>query len=351
MKDNTTEENLDNLLDSLGYDPWMTFTCSFIMPTLSFIGAILCSLSCWIFYRKCFKDQVFFYYKLMCIINIIRLIIGIPFGLLYSPRYIPQMNTFVSTIYQKYCIAVMFFLLHFDDMLQIAILLDRMKIFNSCVNKYLTFRPSSISLVFFFYCLFIGFPVLFSFETKPLGIYDKEQVLYHFEPSEFVKTSFGTFLLDFTHLFLNLLLTTFIGITLNILSIFQYKRYLFKRKQREESYKIKYQSRKWNNRELLSRERNKEMNERNVEKNMFFMALTLCSLLIISRCTIIIGYILFYSYYSFQQTLILILLVYSFITLGPFSSTFIFYFFNKMFRHEFNTHILGRQQRILVIRV
>jgi hypothetical protein len=268
MKNNTTKENLDNLLDSLGYDPWMTFTCSFIIPTLSLTGAILCSLSCWIFYRKCFKDQVFFYYKLLCIINIIRLIIGIPFGLLYSPRYIPQMNTFASATFQKYCIAVMFFLLHFDDMLQIAILLDRMKIFNSCVNKYLTFKARSISLVFFFYCLLIGIPVLFSFETKSFGIYGNDQVLYHFEPSQFTKTSFGSFLLDSTHLFLNILLTTFLGITLNIVSICQYKRYLFKKKQREESYKTKYQSRKWNNRELLLRERLKEINERNVEKNM-----------------------------------------------------------------------------------
>jgi hypothetical protein len=160
--------------------------------------------------------------------------IGIPFGLLYSPRYIPQMNTFASTTFQKYCIAVMFFLLHFDDMLQIAILLDRMKIFNSCVSKYVTFRARSISLAFFFYCLFVGIPVLFAFETKSLGIYGKDQVLYHFEPSEFTKTSLGTFLLDSTHLFLNILLPTFLGITLNIVSICQYKRYLFKRKQREE---------------------------------------------------------------------------------------------------------------------
>lgn len=150
VSNETDEPSLDNLLHLLGFDPWLTFTCSFLLPSLSLIGAILCSLSCWLFYRKCFfKDQVFFYYRLLCFINMVRLIHGIPFGILFSPRYIPQINTYYSTFIQIYCSSICFILSHFDDLLQIAILLDRMKIFNTCMCKYLTFKASSISLAFF----------------------------------------------------------------------------------------------------------------------------------------------------------------------------------------------------------
>ena len=170
--------------------------------------------------------------------------------------------------------------------------------------------------------------MFFSLEIKPFGTFRKEKIFYHYHPSFFARTTFGTFLTNSLHLFLNLFLTTIIGITLNIVSFCQYKRYIFKRKQREDTYQSMHRSQNWSNREILVRKRIKEMNERNVEKNMFFMALTLCSLLIMLRCTILISYILFFFFYSLHQTLISILLIYTILTLGPFSSTFIFYFFS-----------------------
>ena len=141
--------SLDQLLDSLGFELWMTVTTTFVIPAISFIGIVFCSLSVWIFFQKNFKDTVFFYYRLLCIVYIIHLIHNIPCGLLFSPRYFPQVNTYFTSIYFIYYSCVSAFLFHFEETLQMAILLTRMKIFNSFVNQNFTAKPWIISFVLF----------------------------------------------------------------------------------------------------------------------------------------------------------------------------------------------------------
>ncbi len=63
--------SLDQLLDTLGFDSWKTITAIFFVPSFSLIGVFVCSLSLWIFFKKTFKDPVFFYYRLLCIVYII----------------------------------------------------------------------------------------------------------------------------------------------------------------------------------------------------------------------------------------------------------------------------------------
>ena len=146
--------SLDQLLDALGFDLWKSIIATFIIPTTSFLGIIFCSLSAWIFTNKKFHDPVFFYYRLLCIVYIIHLIHNIPRGLLDSPRYFPQMNTYLSSIYLIYCTNVSSFLFHFEETLQMAILLTRMKIYNSFVNRHFSAKPLGHFFSFFSYLFF-----------------------------------------------------------------------------------------------------------------------------------------------------------------------------------------------------
>ena len=107
---------------------WKTITAQFVIPSFGLIGVILCSFSLWIFSRKNFKDPVFFYYRFLCIISIIYFMHTIPFGFLFSPRYFPQMNTYLATLFNIYFSSLTWFLFHFQETLQMAILLTRMKI-------------------------------------------------------------------------------------------------------------------------------------------------------------------------------------------------------------------------------
>jgi hypothetical protein len=72
----------------------------------------------------------------------------------------------------------------------------------------------------------------------------------------------------------------------------------------------------------------KEIKERKVEKNMFYMALTLCSISILSRLVNMLVYVYFFFYRTFEGTLT-VAVVYFFINaFVPTVSIFIFFLFN-----------------------
>ena len=118
---------IDQLLDLLGFDMRKTLVVSFILPSMNLLGTMFCSLSAFIFFRRKFVDPVFYYYRLLCIVYIIHLVHNIPAGLLCSPRYFTQMNSYFTSIYLIYYIFMSSFLFHYEDVLQMAILLTREK--------------------------------------------------------------------------------------------------------------------------------------------------------------------------------------------------------------------------------
>jgi hypothetical protein len=133
-------------------------------------------------------------------------------------------------------------LFHFEDTLQMAILLTRMKIFNSFVRKNVTQKPQLIASSLFLTCLFIDSPVAFALKISSYHYYtDNKQenvnTFYIMTSSDFSSTPYGQLLLAFTSFFLNLLLTLVVGVILNIVSVCQYKLYLRGKKQRDEAYK------------------------------------------------------------------------------------------------------------------
>ena len=114
---NPETPSLNQLVDSLGFDPWKTIIMSFVLPIISFLGLILCSISAWIFFHKRFKDPVFYYYRLLCLVYIIHLMHNIPRGILFSPRYLHNINTYISSLFLMYYSSLSYFLFHFEETL------------------------------------------------------------------------------------------------------------------------------------------------------------------------------------------------------------------------------------------
>ncbi len=121
-------ESLDSLLDSLGFDEWKTVTVSIVLPIINVLGIVFCSLSAFIFFRRVFIDPIFVYYRLLCILYVVHLLLNIPVCIIFSPRYLPDMKTYLSTMYQIFHAILVHFLQHFEGTLQMAILLTRMKL-------------------------------------------------------------------------------------------------------------------------------------------------------------------------------------------------------------------------------
>ena len=139
--------SFDKLLDSLGFNEWVTIVTVFIMFILSLTCLIMCSLSAWIFFQKKFTDPVFIYYRLLCLVYILQLTHGIPLGILYSNRFLLRYFSYYNSIFVIYYHLLAELLFHYEDTLQRAILLTRMKIFNSFVRKHFTQKPQLIALV------------------------------------------------------------------------------------------------------------------------------------------------------------------------------------------------------------
>jgi hypothetical protein len=335
-------KSLDKLLDSLGFEQWKTVTVSIVLPIINILGIVFCSLSAFIFSRRVFIDPIFVYYRLLCIVYVVHLLHNIPASLIFSPRYFPKLNTYLSSMFQIYHAIIVSFLQHFEGTLQMAILLTRMKLYSPFVEKHFSASPRSISLAFFLTCLIIDIPFALAFKVNKFGTYfylDQSNkrlngTFYYLESSDFITSPFGQILFGFTSLFLNLSLLIILGVILNVISIYQYK--LFLKKKRRETERLEMSS--INNKLVISREFEqfdwRERNERNKKKNMFYMALTLCSISILSRLVNVLAYVYFFFYHTFSDTLT-VAVVYFFINaFVPTVSIFIFYSFNKMFRFE-----------------
>jgi hypothetical protein len=224
--------NLDQLLDTLGFTEWKIIVSTFVLPSISLVGIVLCGLSAWIFFQPKFKDPVFYYYRLLCIVYIIHLAHNIPRGLLFTPRYYPQINTYFTTIYLIYFSSISTFLFHFEETLQMGILLMRMKIYMPFVKKHFLASPKILSMSFFLTCLCIDAPLAFVLKIAQLGTYfyfdssnseKKFATFYFFVNSDFSESLYGKFLLAVSYFFLNLILSIIVGVTLNVVSLFKYK--------------------------------------------------------------------------------------------------------------------------------
>ena len=335
--------SFDELLDQLGYEMWQTVVNTFILPLINLVGIGLCSFSLWIFTRSSFEESIFFYYRLLCFILIIHLIHNIPFGILSSPRLFPMMNSYVSSLFGVYYTVASSFLFHFEEVIRMGILLHKMKFFSPFIRKHFQYKPQLVSLAFFLTCLLIDTPLAFSLEPTFFKTYfypdttnnvKQFSSFYITSSSSFSQTTLGRLFFTFTTFFLNMFLSLLVGIILNTFSYFKYKSYSFKRKGVVEELQMSSINNRPTTSKEIEQQRQRERTERTLEKNMLYMALTLCSISILSRLIFMASYIYFFLFYSFSNGRLIALISNLIYTLVPTSSIFVFYMFNQMFCDE-----------------
>ena len=244
----TTEISLERLLDSLGFKSWLTITTTFVLPVINFLGLIFCLASAWVFFQRKFKDQIFFYYRLLTLVYIAHLIHNILFCILYSPRYFYYLDSYWIAVFDIYYDLMSYVLLHYGDVIQICILLTRMKKFNQFLKKYFTLSPKIISLLLVFVCLIIDFSIPFTFKIVSFGDYvysdlngaKKKGSFYFPTTSEFAKSFIGQVIIIITFFGMSHFVCLIVGVTLIVISFIQYRQYLDKKKAEEIELRIKY---------------------------------------------------------------------------------------------------------------
>jgi len=222
-----------------------------------------------------------------------------------------------------------------------------MKLFSPFVKKHFSKSPQLVSFSLFLTCLCINLPFIFAFEVASYGDYsysDPNGVkqtgsFYFLISSEFSRTSFGQILLGVFTFFFDLFLSLIVGIILNISSYIVSKSHVRKRqKEIEELQMSSIHNRPTTSREMVQ-ESQREKIERRIEKNMLFMALTLCSISILSRFLFMIIYVYVIIFNTFSNSILIQVINYFIFTFGRFVSTFVFYLFNKAFRDEMNKRL------------
>ncbi len=214
FNDTTTSSTLppiNVLMAKLGFQPWQAIIMTFILPPINFMSSVLCSFSLWIFFRSSFSDPIYYYYKLLCFINVLNSLHNIPNCFSLWPLYFPWINSYVTSVFSIYYYFLSIFYFHFEDVIQMIILLHKMKVFSPFVRKHFTASPKFISLSLFLTCLCIDVPFIFGFEVWSYGDYyyvDSNGVkrtasFYYLISSEFSQTFFGQILLAVFTFFLN----------------------------------------------------------------------------------------------------------------------------------------------------
>jgi hypothetical protein len=128
-----------------------------------------------IFFQRKFVDSVFFYYRLLCVYYLHSTFLitqHIPRALYTHPGiYHETIHTYYSSIFDMIYGLSTIFLFHFEETLQMAILLTRMKMFSPFVDKYFTAKPQIVSLAFFHTCFLIELPLEFAFKRASFVTY------------------------------------------------------------------------------------------------------------------------------------------------------------------------------------
>jgi len=332
---------LDDLLYSLGFLPISIYICEIILPIVAFIGCILCTLSLWIFFNRKFTATIYWYFRVVTIANLIQLAFAIPYGICFTPKYFPSMNSYSCAIVQCAYIPFGNFTSHFVAILEIAILLERIKIMNPFVKKHFTISPKKMILVTFFACLL--FNSIYALAVIPetggdFFYFDSDgnkrvNTFWFVSTSPLAQSTIGSIVMIVVF-FIKDVLTLITTLILNIISWFELKNYIKKRslliRRRNAIGPIPFES--VNDSTRIS-DAQSETQYSKKKKNLKLI-LIMCLISIVERITIVTAsvYFLFFTDY-------ISILLYAFADLvyvvGPSISFFVFYQFNRDFKREF----------------
>jgi hypothetical protein len=305
---------LDDLLNSIGFLPSIIYMYQIILPIVAFIGCIFCTLSLWIFFKKKFSASIYWYFRVITIDNLIQLLFAIPYGICITPKYFPNMDSYACALVQCAYLPFLAFTSHFVSILEIAVLLERIKIMNPFVKKHFTISPKKMILATFFPCasLISAYTLLYVpyfggefYHSDSNGI-QRVNDFWFVSTSTLAQSEIGSILM-IALLFVKDILTLITTIILNVVSLFELKDY-------------------------IKNVQNEIQNSK--KKNHIKLILIMCFISIVERTAFVAANV----YFLFSTDYIAILLgAFSDLAfvVGPSISFFVFYNFNKDFKGEF----------------
>jgi len=338
---------LDDLLDSLGFLPINIYIYGIIIPVIALIGLVLGILVVFIFFKKKFSASIYWYFRVISIANLIQLAFAIPYGICFTPTYIPSMDSYACALVQSAYIPYENFTSHFRAILEIAILLERIKIMNPFVKKHFTISPQKMILITLFPCLL--FNAVYALVYVPYNGGD----FYYFDSSGIQRVNSFWFVsesdlagspigvyVSIGFYFVRDVLTLITTLTLNVVSMFEMSKYFKKRNVLLRRQNLVHPLSTISPIDSTSIVNTHIVRERALTRNHVELVVTMCFISIAERVTTILCDV-FYLFAADYVAILFGSIVDLVLVVGPSISFFVFFHFNRDFRGEFFSIISG----------
>jgi hypothetical protein len=242
MNNNISEIEPSLILNMSSYDYiglyfMPVYDIIYFYPTtiISAIASIFSFFSLVVYFKKDFNSLMFFYFRIMSICYLILNLTGIPYALCNATRYVEEEQLKLCAYYVTSYIALVSLLTYYQSVLEIAILLDRLKTFNKTIKKYFTISPQKFSLILFVICFLIDLFYMFVFIPQELVWYNykedgtlERKSIWLVLPSTFASSSIGRIFLILTYI-IREFITIIFSVGFNIF-LLNYMREYFKNK-------------------------------------------------------------------------------------------------------------------------
>jgi hypothetical protein len=303
----------------------------YLISTLCMIGSILNLICIWIFFQKDFKQSLFTYYRILSINSFLHEFIGFWFSLCYSNRYIPFNYQYLCVNYQFVFVPLHMFFHFYSGLIEIAILLDRIKIFVEKIKNCVQVGAKKIMLILFFISALLAVPGIFINEPKLNIWYSyeynqtvlKEYKMYNLGPNESTLNSNSLILIGLCAFISNL---TILILTVVLSSALVHLIRKHFKKMIENARNIQTTSSQTQSNSARQKEK--------LNRKASLMAIVLNLIMIVSRVSIVIGLISFNINVNFTSKFLLALGdLFIFIDSG--SLLIVCLCFNKIFKSHF----------------
>lgn len=316
-------------LDLIGNYEIIDILYFYFISSICFIGSILNLICIWIFFNNGFTQPIYTYYKILSINSFVHEFFGIWFSLCLSPRYIPFEYSYQSTYYQSVFIPFHMFLHYYSGLIELTILLDRIKLFVKRVKRLFKLEPSTVLKLLFLISIILSIPGIFinqiklniwySHENEPTL---KEYKIYILGLNELTETTIGFIFILFTSFLFNALILL-ITIVLNLILVYLIRKY--SRRMTDIGGILPSPT----DNQLNINKRREKLNKR-----ASLMAIMLTSISIVSRIMIVVGILSFKKEVNFTSKFLLAL-GNLFIFIDSSSLFIVCFYFNKIFKDCF----------------
>ena len=309
---------------------------------VAIIGTILNIFSNIVYFKKEFNSPMFFYFRILSVCYLIQSITGIPYSMCNAVRYVPDASRKLCAYFMTYNIALASLLTYYESVLEIAIILDRLRTFNNTIKKYLTLSPQMFSLILFVICVLIDLFYMFVFTPEEFVWYNykddgtlERKSVWYVLPSTFAASNIGRIFIILTYVvreFVTIICT--VGFSIFLLN---YMRNYFKNKAKMAkkpavTVAISNVSSTVQPNSTAQQSSSKQMS--NAEEKFLQLVIVQCTLTILTRSNFFIC--CFMALFNFDAlTQIWCALADFNILFTPAVSFFIYFFFNKLFKKEF----------------